>query len=349
MKSWSENIIYVDATIKKALETIDKIGVASNALFVVNSNNVLLGSITDGDIRRGLLNGISVSGSITEVMNKNCLRLITGNYNTEFIKSCKEKGISIIPVVSDDGEILDVINLTDFKAVLPVTVVIMAGGKGERLMPLTKETPKPMLKIGDKPILEHNIDWLIKFGVKNFYISINYLGEKIVEKFGDGADKGIQIKYLNEKVPLGTIGSLSLTKEYEHDTILLLNSDLLTNIDYADLYDQFVKSEADMAVAAVSHHVNLPYAILETNNDIVVSLKEKPRYTYFANAGIYLLRRSLLDYLPQGQAYNATDLMDTVIRRNQKLIHFPILEYWLDIGHLSDFQKAQEDIKHINW
>jgi NDP-sugar pyrophosphorylase family protein len=170
-----------------------------------------------------------------------------------------------------------------------------------------------------------------------------------VNCFGDGKEKGISIKYIRETSPLGTIGSLSLAESFAHDVILLMNSDLLTNIDFGDLYNEFALSGADMAVATIPHHVDLPYAILELQDNTVSSLREKPRYTYFANAGIYLFKASLLSYLPNGDFYNATDLMEKVIAEGKKLVHFPILGYWLDIGRMSDYQKAQDDIKHINW
>ncbi|MCC6287112.1 MAG: nucleotidyltransferase family protein [Chitinophagaceae bacterium] len=349
MKNWSKNIIYTDATVKKALEILDKIGVASNVLFVVNSNNILLGSVTDGDIRRGLLNDAHVSDSITSVMNKNCLTLINNNYNTEFIKACKKKEITIIPVVDDDGKMLDILNLTEYKAVLPVTVVIMAGGKGERLMPLTKDTPKPMLKIGDKPILEHNIDRLIMYGIRHFHICVNYLSDKIVSYFGNGEEKGVKIEYVYEPEALGTIGSVSEIDHYSQEYVLVMNSDLLTNIDFNDFFDEFISNNADAAVASIPYRIDLPYAILEVDGNKIVSLKEKPKYTYFANAGIYLIKKEvLLKAIPQKTFFNATDLIEYLIKKKYKVVNYTILEYWLDIGRHEDFERAQNDIKHIS-
>lgn len=204
------------------------------------------------------------------------------------------------------------------------------------------------MKIGGKPIIEYNIDRLINVGVKQLNLSINYLGDQLVDYFGDGSVKNASIQYVREDKPLGTIGSILLIDNFIHDDIIVMNSDLLTNIDFADFFKVFKESEADMAVAATSYHVDVPYAVLEVNEENrVSSLKEKPRYTYYSNAGIYILKKSLLKMIPEGEFYDITDLMDAMISSNKKLITYPITGYWLDIGKHEDFKKAQDDIKHI--
>ena len=205
------------------------------------------------------------------------------------------------------------------------------------------------MKIGDRPILEYNIDRLKNFGIENVFISINYLGEKVIEHFGDGSNKGINISYIKENKPLGTVGSIKLAeKDFVENTILIMNSDLLTTIDFAEFYDSFISSDADMAVAVTSYYVDIPYAVMELNGDNTVkSLKEKPRYTYYSNAGIYLVKKNVLSYIPADEKFDSTDLMEKLIADGKKLITYPILGYWLDIGKLDDYKKAQEDIKHI--
>jgi len=349
MKNWQQNLLSDKNTVKQALSRLNEIGIASNVLFVADEQQLLLGSVSDGDIRRGLLKGANIDDNISAVMNCHCTRVIQSKFDNHFVRECLTRLIKIIPVIDDQNRIINILNLNEYKEIIPVDAVIMAGGKGERLLPLTRELPKPLLKVGNKPIIEYNIDRLIQFGVQYIHISVNYLGDKIVDYFNDGSPKGISVKYIREDKPLGTIGSIGLADEFMHDVILLMNSDLLTNIDFGDMYDEFVKSGADMAVATVPHHVDLPYAILELEENVVSSLREKPRYTYFANAGIYLFKKDLLDYLPTGEFYNATDLMEKVIAEGKKLVHFPILGYWLDIGRKSDYSKAQEDIKHLNW
>ena len=349
MRSWQSRILPSSAAIKHGLAILDQIGVVSNVLFVVDEGGKLLGSVTDGDIRRGFLKDASVKDSITSVMNANCKKLLRYQLDNEFIDFCRKEGIRYIPVVDDGNRIIDILDLHDYKEIIPADAVIMAGGKGERLMPLTKDIPKPMLKVGDRPIIEYNIERLQKFGVRNIHITINYLGHQIEEYFNSGFDRGLNIHYVRETKAMGTIGSITMVPSFEHDVILLMNSDLLTNIDFGDFYREFIKSGAQMGVATIPHHIDLPYAILELEDSTVTSLKEKPRYTYFANAGIYFLRREVLKLIPDNSFYNATDLMEKVLKEQAKVFHYPILGYWLDIGRLNDFYKAQEDIKHIYW
>jgi len=226
----------------------------------------------------------------------------------------------------------------------------MAGGEGKRLLPLTLTTPKPLLKVDGKPIIEYNIDRLVQYGVKNINISINYLGDQLVDYFKDGSLKGITINYARENKPLGTIGSILLVEEFKFESILIMNSDLLTNIDFADFYNEFVNSNADMAVASTSYKVDVPYAVLEVDgNNRVKSLKEKPKYSYFSNAGIYLIKKSMLQLIPENKFYDITDLMESMLLIKKKIISFPVTGYWLDIGKPEDYKKAQEDIKHINF
>ncbi len=349
MKNWKLNILSDKSTIKQALARLNEIGIASNVLFVVDDQHVLKGSVTDGDIRRGLLGNTGVNDSVTLIMHADCRRINKDAIDNNLIRQYREKGIVTLPVVDEQSRVIEILNLNQYKEIIPVDAILMAGGKGERLLPLTKDLPKPLLKVGEKPIIEYNIDRLIRFGVQHIHISVNYMADKISGYFKDGTDKGISIKYIREEKPLGTIGSVTLAEPFVHDVLLLMNSDLLTNIDFGDLYNEFIKSGADMAVATIPHHVDLPYAILELDENTVSSLREKPRYTYFANAGIYLFKKSLLSYLPHAEYYNATDLMERVIAEGKKLVHFPILGYWLDIGRMGDYLKAQDDIKHINW
>lgn len=348
MKNWKENIIIPqDYTIRQALQQLNILGIPSVVLFVSDSEGKLAGSLTDGDIRRGLLNDKSVHDKVANVMNAHCRRILKNEIKNEKIAELRSKKINFIPVVDKDGLILNILDLSEYKQIVPADAVIMAGGKGERLLPLTKKIPKPLLKVGDKPIIEHNIDRLARYGIENIHISINYLGQQIEDYFGNGDKKELSIRYIREEQSLGTIGAVSLNDGFTHDTILLMNSDLLTNIDFSNLYNDFVRSGADMIVATVPHTVDMPYAILELDEERVISLQEKPRYTYFANAGIYMIKTELLDYIPKGTFYNATDLMEKVIADGKKLVNYPMLEYWLDIGRMNDYQKAQDDIKHI--
>jgi len=332
----------------KRLNDIASIDTLQAVLFVVNDKEELQGSLSDGDIRRGLINGLSIDSGIMDFMFATCRYLTTENYTSENINALKEKRIRFVPFVDNDKRITRIVDLEKLKAYLPLDVVIMAGGKGERLMPLTQNCPKPLLKVGGKPIIEHNIDRLAEFGIVNFNITLKYLGQQVVDYFGNGENKGIYIQYLFEESALGTIGAVSKINNWKHDYVLIMNSDLLTNLDLKDFFEYFLSNNADMAVASVPYYINVPYAVFElSDGKQIASLTEKPSYTYYSNAGIYLVKKEMLKAIPMDKKFDATDFMDALIKQKRKLVSYPITSYWLDIGRMEDYTKAQEDIKHI--
>lgn len=343
-----KHIIYQNQSVREALISLDQL--ASDAiLFVANEDLKLIGSLTDGDLRRGFIRGLGFEDSILSFVQGNPKFIYEDEYEPNKIEGFKNKNLKIIPVLSREDKIVDILNFRTKSALIPADAILMAGGEGKRLRPLTENTPKPLLIVGDKPIIEYNIDRLINFGIKKINLSINYLGEQLVDYFKDGASKGIEISYVKEDKPLGTIGSVLLVENFYNDDIIVMNSDLLTNIDFSDFFKAYKESDADMAVATTSYHVDVPYAVLEVEDDgaVVKSLKEKPRYTYYSNAGIYIMKKKLLKMIPENEFYDITDLMDRVLEMNLKLITYPINGYWLDVGKHEDFKKAQEDIKHI--
>ncbi len=349
LKDFVTHILDSRSDARAALRALDSLPEFHNrTLFVVDEGNKILGTVTDGDIRRGLLKNLEISDSVTTFMNRSFKKIINRPGSPDELKAFRNADIRIIPVVDENSLLTDVIDLDKTRTILPLTAVIMAGGKGERLRPLTDTVPKPMLKIGDKPIIEHTIDRLIQFGIKDIFISINYLGDQIKNYFGDGIRKGISIRYLEETTPLGTIGSLSMIPEIENETILLLNSDLLTNLDFETMYEDYINKNAMMTVASIPYQFQVPYAVLETNEELVHAFSEKPSFTYYSNAGIYLISvKTCNQYIPRGSFYNTTDLMEEVIKSGSRLTHYPHMGYWLDIGKYPDFIKAQEDIKYI--
>jgi dTDP-glucose pyrophosphorylase len=351
MRNNNQHIVREKQEARIALKAIDILEEnASRTLFVINEDNKLVGTLTDGDIRRGLLNGLEISQTIENFMNTNFKYLNDSNQNLALIKKYAKEGISLIPLIDDEFQLLDVLDLKKVKTKLPVAALIMAGGRGERLRPLTEVTPKPMLKIGNKPIIEHNIDRLIAYGITDIYISVKYLKHQIIDYFGNGGAKGVSIFYIEEEEALGTIGALGYVDAIGYEDILVMNSDLLTNIDFEDFYNFYKTNNAKMALASVPYHVTIPYAVLETNGHIISSFSEKPSFTYYSNGGIYMLKLTLKEQFEKGKFFNATDLMDQVIADDEEsLIHYPLLGYWLDIGKHQDFMKAQEDIKHINF
>jgi dTDP-glucose pyrophosphorylase len=347
---YEKNTISDTNNIKQTLECLNTFSSKEDlTLFVVNIDNQLVGTITDGDIRRGLLNGKTLETPIIDVMFRGFRFLEKENIDIEKVQFFRQNEISLVPILDKEKRIVKIINLDEKRSFLPIDAVLMAGGRGERLKPLTNDTPKPLLKIGKKPIIEYNLDSLESYGVENIWISVRYLAEKITDYLGNGADKNLKINYIHENNPLGTAGALALIEDFEHDTILLMNSDLLTNIDFEDFYKTFLQTKAALCVATVPYHVSIPYAILETSENEIVEIKEKPTYTFQANAGMYLFQRKFLDIIPKNQFFDAPDLIQALIDQKEKVSYYPILSYWLDIGKHEDFAKAQEDVKHIKF
>jgi NDP-sugar pyrophosphorylase family protein len=323
---------------------------ASDAiLFVIDDYDILIGSLTDGDVRRGLMKGMDTSNLVDEIIQPNPRYIDKNNYSIEQIIQYRKDSYKIIPVTDSSLKVINVINFTYIRSYLPVDALIMAGGRGSRLRPLTDEIPKPLLKVGNKPIMEHNLDRLRKFGVDDFWVSLHYKGEQIEAYFGNGADRQVNIEYVWENKPMGTIGAVSSIDNFKHQYLLITNSDLLTNMDYEDFFLNFIDNDADMAVATIPYSVEVPYAVMETSNNHVLSFREKPTYTYYSNAGIYLIKKELLGLIPKDSFYNSTDLMQKVIEKGLKLVSYPLRSYWLDIGKHEDFQKANSDINHLEF
>lgn len=346
--NYKNHLIPHTKSIKEALIRLDKLAINA-VLFVVDQDEKLIGSLTDGDVRRGLIKGITIESSVSNIIQSNPKFVKKGEQNIEKIIDYREGNFRILPVVDSNDKIVNVINFRVMRSYLPVDAVIMAGGKGSRLMPLTETTPKPLLKVGGKPIMGHNLDRLALYGIDDFWISVKYLGQQIEDYFGDGKKRNLNIEYIWENRPLGTIGAISKIGNFKHDYILLTNSDILTNLDYENFFLDFIKQDADLSVVTIPYTVDIPYGVLETSNGRIVNLREKPTYTYYSNGGIYLIKKAALNYLPQEGFYNATDFMEKLIAENKKVISYPLSGYWLDIGKHEDFEKAQKDIKQIKF
>ncbi|MCZ8144137.1 nucleotidyltransferase family protein [Flavobacterium sp.] len=348
MKKIREHLIPSHAQLKDALVQLDALG-KDAILFAVNEEQQLVGALTDGDVRRALLKGVTINDPIQTVYQSKPKFIRKGEHDLKKIIAFREGHFQILPVLDKDDRVVNVINLSEMRSYLPIDAIIMAGGRGERLKPLTNTTPKPLLKIGDKPIMEHNVDRLALYGIDDFWISVNYLGEQIADYFGSGSLKNIQIQYLWENQPLGTIGAVSQINNLTHDYVLITNSDILTNLDYEHFYLDFIDQDADFSVVTIPYQVRIPYAVLESQDNAIVSFKEKPTYTYYSNGGIYLMKKSMLDFIPKNTFYNATDLMEQLIKRGKKVVSYPLAGYWLDVGNPEDFNKAQHDITQIKF
>lgn len=351
MRDYRSRLIYENESVRTALEKINWISnyhiLDPLALFVLNDVNEMTGTLTDGDIRRNLLLGHNIDEPVRTFMNRRFRYLKQRKFTPEEVKELYDLNIKMVPVLNERQKIVKIYDLTKHKTVLPVDAVIMAGGEGRRLRPLTENVPKPLLKVGEKPIIEHNIDHLYRYGIDNIKISIRYLGKQLVRYFGDGRRKNLHISYVRENKPLGTMGAMGLVKRFEHDYILMMNSDLLTTINYESFFKDFIEKGVDMAVAAVPYEVKVPYAVLHVNNERIISLKEKPELVYHSNAGIYLIRKELIKRIPKNQFWDVTDFMEELIQSGGKIAYFPLTGYWLDIGKHEDYMQAQRDIKLI--
>ena len=342
-----DHLIRQDISLLDALSAICALAPDPLVLFVLNEKDQMVGTLTDGDSRRALIAGASVNDKVEKIMHRDFNYMKVENIDdVKEIKRQKELKMKLVPVLDDEKQIVEIINLEKYETRLPIDAVLMAGGKGERLRPLTETTPKPLLHVGGKAIIDYNIDRLISNGVKHINVTVNYLGEQLEEHFAKPRGE-VQVLTVREPKYLGTIGSIRFVKEFYNDTILVMNSDLFTNINYEDFYLHFVEHDADMSVAAVPYTVSVPYGIFDLDGRNIQGLIEKPTYNYYANAGIYLIRRSALKEIPNDTFFNATDLIEKLISRGKRVIRFPLNGTWIDIGNPQEYQKANELVKHM--
>lgn len=346
MNNWERHIIANDATIKEALIRLNHLGNAPLTLFVVDRHGRVEGSITDGDIRRKLVLGISLEVPVKEVMHTSFKYVCDENQKVGLFKQLRLDGIKLLPYLNEEKQIITIYDLNKTWSVLPVDAVLMAGGKGERLRPLTENMPKPLLPVGGKAIIDYNIDRLISYGISHISVTVNYLKEQIERHFEEEREH-VKVNCVREPEYLGTIGSVRFVKTFFHDTILVMNSDLFTNINYDDFYLYYSEQNADMAVAVMPYSVTVPYGILEMEESEIISIREKPTYNYYANAGVYLIKEEHLKLIPPGRVFNATDFMKLLIEKGLRVVRFPIVGYWIDIGNKEDYLKAKEIVKHL--
>jgi dTDP-glucose pyrophosphorylase/CBS domain-containing protein len=344
--------IYSSSILRDAITAINhnERGIA----LVVDGEQRLLGTITDGDIRRAILDGKGLTTPVVELLAQRAAspypEAITAREGTdpsELLRLMKDGFVKQLPILNDRDQVVDLVTMEDLLPddALPIQAVIMAGGYGTRLSPLTKDVPKPMLPVGDRPLMEHTVEQLKRVGIKNVSITTHYLTEQISKYFGDGSEFGIEIKYIKEEHPLGTAGALGLM-EAPDEPLLVINGDILTRVDFRAMLDFHRKHGADLTVGVRQYEMEVPYGVLDCEGPNVVRLSEKPRHSFLVNAGVYLLDSSVHGYVPHQEHFNMTDLIDRLLEENRKVVSFPILEYWLDIGHPRDYEQAQEDVEN---
>ena len=343
------HLLSKEKTLLEALSQINNIGSGPLVLFVIDDKRRMLGTLTDGDSRRALIAGASVNDKAEKVMHRNFNYMTTDNItDVNEIKRQKALKMKLIPVLDADHHIVDIIDLDRYKTRLPIDAVLMAGGRGARLRPLTEKTPKPLLPVGNKAIIDHNIDRLISYGIQHINVTVNYLKEQIEEHYQEPRNS-VKIRTVREPKFLGTIGSVKFVPSFYNDTVLVMNSDLFTNIDYEDFFLHFKEHDAEMSVAAVPYNVSIPYGILDLDGRNIKGLLEKPQYNHYANAGIYLIKRRALEEIPDGEFFNATDLVEKLISEGKSVIRYPLNGTWIDIGNPQEYQKAKDLVNHLHF
>lgn len=343
VKNWRDVLIRSQTSIVETVEVIDR-GVSRIAL-VVDENDKLIGTVTDGDIRRGIIKRIPLDHPVSTVMNTNPVFLQEGATPKQISDFMNKYEILAVPLVKD-GTVVGLERISDVlrQNKLPNTVFLMAGGFGTRLRPLTNDCPKPLLKVGDKPILQTILESFIECGFTNVIISTHYMPEMIRDFFGDGSNWGISIQYVHEEKPLGTAGALGmLPPQSKGHPIIVMNGDILTKVDFADLLKFHVDHKVDMTVCVREYKQTVPYGVITAEGQNVVGIEEKPTQTFFVSAGIYVLNAKVVNSICTGDYIDMPDLIEQEMVSHDSVQMYPIHEYWLDIGKLKDFERAQED------
>ncbi len=347
MKKIDKILLHQNATIREALQIIDK--GAMKLAIVIDADQQLLGTITDGDIRRGLLKGMSLDDLIEPIIYRTPTLCRANDTKETVIQLSLSKKLYQIPVIDDTGRIVGIHEIDELikSAAKTNKVVLMAGGLGSRLGEFTKNTPKPMLHVGNKPILETIIENFSKYGFTEIIISVNYLSHIIEDYFGDGTRFGVSIEYIHEKQRMGTVGALSLIRDQLTEPFFVMNGDLLTNINLEHLYDYHLSSQAVATMCVGEYDFQVPYGVVNLENDKILSIDEKPVHKFFVSAGIYMLSPDALSLVPDGEFFDMPSLFKKIIAQGNKAVTFPIHEYWLDIGRINDYERANSEYHEV--
>lgn len=343
---WEEALISPETSILQTISIIDK--TALQIALVVDRERKLLGTVTDGDIRRAILKGISLEEKVTQIMNTSPTVAFITDHHTDILRLMRKKSLHQIPILHEDGKVLK-IEVWDKLALkeYDYSVILMAGGLGTRLRPLTDHYPKPMLKVGDKPILETILENFIEEGFRQFYITVNYKAEIIERYFGDGSRWGVNIQYTHEKQRLGTAGALSLLPQPIDKPVVVMNGDILTKVNFKQLLDFHRENQAIATMCVREYEHQVPYGVVKLNQQYVSRIEEKPVQRYFVNAGIYVLNPEALSFITHETFYDMPSLFEQLIADGKLTAGFPIREYWIDIGRMSEYNQANIEFNNI--
>lgn len=330
-----------ESTVREAMKRINDLSGDSMTLFAFDKENKrIVGSVTDGDIRRSLISGGALDDKVVSVMNRDFLRAESREDISLKMAEGRKRHIELLPVI-EDGMIVDFIDLRHTHACLPLEAVLMAGGRGERLRPLTDDTPKPLLPVAGKAIIDYNVGELEACGIRKIYVTVNYMADKIRDHFA-GRKNRAQIECVSEPRRLGTFGSLAYIDDISTDNLIVMNSDLLSAIDFESMYIHHRNTGADFTIGAVPYAVSVPFAIMRVEEGRVKSLEEKPTYNYFANGGVYLMKRDLIGRIKKDHYLDAPDFITSLINDGYNVGSFHINGTWIDIGSPDDYRLANE-------
>ena len=350
----SKNSLHPTATLIDAISTIEN--TTKRLAVVVSEDNRVLGTLTDGDIRRYILKGIGLETCVNDVMNTNPVIASVNTSDSSIRKILANNNIRALPLVDDHNEYVRTLHEMELDSLEMATVqektfsvaIIMAGGEGSRLMPLTENLPKPMIDINGLPLLERQIRRLCNMGITLVYISVNYLNEVIKDYFGDGSKFGVEIHYLQENKKMGTAGALSLLPSFNDlKSVLVMNGDILTTSDFINLFHFHEDQQSAITICAVDYHIEIPYGVIQNDGVAVKAIQEKPSQHFFCNAGIYALSNSVLKKIPKNKFFNMTNLIEKCLADDDMVSVFPVHEYWSDIGTEVDLDKAREEFKGL--
>lgn len=347
MSAWKEILVPPETSIRDAILVLDKS--SKQIVLVVDGNHRLLGTVTDGDIRRSILKGMSLDDSIQGIMNPDPTVAIMDEGREIILAAMQSNGLHHIPLVDENRRVIGLETLDEL--IQPRArenwVVLMAGGLGSRLRPLTDECPKPMLKVGNKPLLETILENFIAYGFHKFYISVNYMADVVKSYFGDGSRWGVDICYLHEDQRLGTAGALSMLPKKPAESLLVMNGDLLTKVNFKQLLDFHSGHQAQATMCVREYDFQVPYGVVKIDGHRIISIDEKPIQRFFVNAGIYVLEPDVLNLISSNAYFDMPTLFEQLIGSKKETAVFPIREYWLDVGQLADYDRANGEYRDI--
>lgn len=331
------------------IETLRRIDQGHLQLAVVERDGKIVGTVTDGDVRRALLSGVGLDASVDRVMNRSPITAPSGISNTAALNLMRKHSIHQLPIVDERGRVVEVKLIDDLALAKHAEhwVVLMAGGLGSRLRPLTDDVPKPLIRVGDKPILETVLSGFVKAGFLKFFISVNYKAEMIRDYFGDGTAWGVDIEYLEEDARLGTAGALSLLPGHPEQPFFVMNGDLLTTVNFEQMLRYHREHKAFSTVCVREHSVTVPFGVIELDDHRLLGIREKPTQKFFVNAGVYLLDPGVLDHIGPNEMVDMPTLIDRTIASDKLSVVFPLREYWIDVGRLDDLQRASDEFQKI--